>query len=132
MAHINVFYICGEDIGAGDFAVHTGQSVILPTVEQQSLPFSLQGKVLTQAIHSYSVPTGRTTGLLVGMWPKHAICLMDFHLLFSLGIPIRSFVCLVCIYVCIYVYMCMCVILACAHMSGNLQVSSGRWEINVL
>lgn len=45
-SYINVFCICGEDVGAGDFAVHTWPSVILPTVEQQFLPFSLQGKAL--------------------------------------------------------------------------------------
>lgn len=48
--HTNVLDIRSEDVGAEDFAVHTWQSVLLPTVEQQVLPFSLQGKGLTQAI----------------------------------------------------------------------------------
>lgn len=97
VAHINVFWVCSEDVGAGGFGILMRQSAILSTVEQQFLPFSLQGK----AVHPYSVSAGRTMGLLVEMWPRHVICLMDFHFLLSLGVSVRSFVHLVCIYVCI-------------------------------
>lgn len=122
VAHINVFWVCSEDVGAGGFGILMRQSAILPTVEQQFLPFSLQGK----AVHPLQCVCRKNHG------PSCGDVAQACHL--SHGLPFFAFprgtckvFCSLGVYLCVHlsVHVCAHVRLACAHIPGGWKLTPG-------